>query len=208
METSFMRRLLPTLSDSETALFKSQGGPLASALFVNIPWDRTCRLEPQPLSVLLLRRLRLPLSLTTRTCQCASRRRWPPSDFRWKMQPPGYVGRLGEGCAPTPSRDMDLGPINPLDARKLEDVVDRLDTTLVCPLTRDGAAKPRAATMSGACPETARRRKEACHPELVGIRAERALLSWLVKWVVVSRQKQLNSFGTSPTRRSVRYHGC
>ena len=70
VETSFMRRLLPTLSDSENALFRCQGGPLASALFVSIPWDRTCRLEPQPLSVLLLRRLRLPLSLTTRTCRC------------------------------------------------------------------------------------------------------------------------------------------
>ena len=75
-------------------------------------------------------------------------------------------------------RDMDLGPINPLDARRLGVVVDGLalfggaqlavDTTLVCPLTRDGAAKPRAATMSGACPEVARRRKEARYPELVG----------------------------------------
>ena len=67
VETSFMRRLLPTLSYSEAALFRSQGGPLASAPFVSFPWDRTCRLEPQPLRVLLLRRLRLPLTFTTRT---------------------------------------------------------------------------------------------------------------------------------------------
>ena len=30
------------------------------------------------------------------------------------------------------------------------------DTTLVCPLIRDGAAKPRVATMSGACLEVSR----------------------------------------------------
>ena len=70
-------------------------------------------------------------------------------------------------------RDMDLGPINPLDARRLEVLVDGLplfglavDTTLACPLTRDGAAQPRAATMSGACLEVARR-TEARYPELV-----------------------------------------
>ena len=48
-ETSFMRRLLPTLSDSEAALFRSQGGPLASTLFVSIPGDRT---SPSPLHLL------------------------------------------------------------------------------------------------------------------------------------------------------------
>ena len=72
---------------------------------------------------------------------------------------------------------MDLGPIDQLDARWLEVVVGlplfggaqlAVDTTLVCPLTRNGAAKPRAATMSGACLEVARRRKEARYPELVG----------------------------------------
>ena len=161
-----MRRLLPILSDSEAALFRSQGGPLASAPFVSTPWDRTCRLEPQPLRVLLLRRLRLPLPsqrvpvdvvvLSTSLATIGRR---------------GLLGRLGrrgfllENAAAKVCReagrrvrtnaflrDMDLGPINPLDARRLEVVVDGLplfsgaqfavDTTLVCPLTRDGAAKP------------------------------------------------------------------
>ena len=69
--------------------------------------------------------------------------------------------------------DMDLGPINPLDARRL--VVDGLplfggtqlavDTTLVRPLTRDGAAKPRAATMSGAqCPDGESGQSAPCCP--------------------------------------------
>ena len=43
-----------------------------------------------------------------------------------------------------------------------------VDTTLVCSVTRDGAAKPRAATMSGACLEVARRRKEARLPRTRG----------------------------------------
>ena len=117
VETSFMRRLLPTLSDSEAALFRSQGGPLASAPFVSIPWDRTCRLEPQPLRVLLLRRPRLPLSLTTRTCRCgrpldvlghhrsacAVVERLGRRGFPLENAAARCVGRLGEGCAPTPS---------------------------------------------------------------------------------------------------------
>ena len=73
-------------------------------------------------------------------------------------------------------RDRDLGAFNLLDTRRLEVVVDGLpggaqlavDTTLVCPLTREGEARPRAVTVSGACLTVARRRKEAWCPELVG----------------------------------------
>ena len=39
-----------------------------------------------------------------------------------------------------------------------------MDTTLVCPLTREGEAKPRIASTSG----VRRRRKEAHYPELAG----------------------------------------
>ena len=75
-------------------------------------------------------------------------------------------------------RDMDLGAFNLYDTRRLEVVVNGLplfggaqlvvDTTLVGPLTREGEAKPRAATVSGACLAVARRRKETRYPELVG----------------------------------------
>ena len=61
-------------------------------------------------------------------------------------------------------RDMDLGAFNLFDTRRLEVMVDRLplfggaqlavDTTLVCPLTREGEAKPRAATVSGCVPHS------------------------------------------------------
>ena len=144
--------------------------------FVSFPRDQTCRLEPQPLRVLLLRRLRLPTHPlphpTTRTCRCGRpldhhrsacavvrrlvRRGFPLENAAAR------VCREAGGRVRTNAflRDMDSVSINPLDTRRLEVVVDGLplfggaqlavDTTLVCPLTRDGAAKPRTATMSGA----------------------------------------------------------
>ena len=74
VETSFMRRLLLTLSDSEAALFRSQLGPLASGPFVSIPWDRTCRLEPasSPSPPSPPHNAYLPM-------WPSSRRPWPPS---------------------------------------------------------------------------------------------------------------------------------
>ena len=63
-----------------------------------------------------------------------------------------------------------LHAINNLDSRRLKDVVDGLplirgaqlaiDTTLVSPLSRNGTARPRCATESGAALERARTRKE------------------------------------------------
>ena len=70
VESSFLNVVLPTLSDPDIALLKSQGGPLASAPFVSFPRSRATRLEPQVLKVLFLRRLRLPLPLTARVCRC------------------------------------------------------------------------------------------------------------------------------------------
>ena len=59
-----------TLSDAESAMLRSQGGPLASSPFISFPTYRTSRLEPQLLRVLFLRRMRLPLPLSARACQC------------------------------------------------------------------------------------------------------------------------------------------
>ena len=66
-------------------------------------------------------------------------------------------------------RDLDLGVVDQFVARRIQVVVDELllfqeaqlavDTTLVCPLTWEGEAKPRTATTSG---------KEARYPELAG----------------------------------------
>ena len=66
-------------SDPDIALLKSQGGPLASAPFVSFPTSRATRLEPQVFKVLFLRRLRLPLPLSSRLpVRPSSRHLWPP----------------------------------------------------------------------------------------------------------------------------------
>ena len=188
------------------------GRPSRFSAFRRTPWDRTCRLEPQPLRVLLLRCLRLPLPLTTRTCRCGR----PLDVLGHHRSACAVVGRLGCRGFPLENaaarvcreaggrvrtnaflRDMDLGPINPLDARRLEVVVDGLplfggaqlavDTTLVCPLTRDGAAKPRAATVSGACHEVARRAERGTLPRTCGESGQSALccLGWRSGWSIL-----------------------
>ena len=62
--------LLPTMTEPDQALLRSQGGPLAAVPFTSCPTDRLFRIEPQCFRVLLLRRLRLPLPLSQRNCRC------------------------------------------------------------------------------------------------------------------------------------------
>ena len=58
------------LTDAQKALMLSQRGPLASAAFTVVPTNRMTRMEAQPFRILLCRRLRLPLPLSSRTCRC------------------------------------------------------------------------------------------------------------------------------------------
>ena len=88
-------------------------------------------------------------------------------------------------------RDMDLLPLDRPDTRRLEVVADGLplhhgaqlaiDTTMVSPLRRNGAPRPRSTTVDGASLETARARKERRHPELSGQKEGPVLLSSLAK---------------------------
>ena len=87
------------------------------------------------------------------------------------------------GCCVKPQTNR-VGPrfglhaINNLDSRRLEVVVDGLslfrgaqlaiDTTLVSPLSPNGTARPRCATISGAALDRARIRKERRYRELAG----------------------------------------
>ena len=80
VETEFWDGLLPTLSNSDATLLRSQAGPLASIPFTVFPTDRSCRIDPQPFCILLLRRLRLPLPFTARSCVCG-RLLGPPSSL-------------------------------------------------------------------------------------------------------------------------------
>ena len=51
-------------------LVRSQGGPLAGLPFTAMHLNPHLRFEPDLFRVLLLRRLRLPLPLSSRTCRC------------------------------------------------------------------------------------------------------------------------------------------
>ena len=73
VETHFREGRMPTLSNRDLSLRRSQGRRLASVPFTIFPTDRTCRFDAQLFRILLLRRLRLPLPLTRRRCVCGRR---------------------------------------------------------------------------------------------------------------------------------------
>ena len=190
LEECFVRNYLwPRLR----ALFRSQGGPLASVPCTCFPIAPHCRFDPQPFRVLLLRRLWLPLPSTSRNCQCGL-----PLDSRGHHRAAcavaGVLGRRGftlESAAARVCReagarvsldvrvkDMDLARPDALDNRRLEVVADGLplfqgaqlavDTTAVSVLRRDGAPRRRVVSQDGAALDAARRRKERVYPELTG----------------------------------------
>ena len=76
LETKHLNeRVWPGMTDAERALLRSQRGPLASAAVTALPTSRATRMDGQPFRILLLRRLRLPLPLSSHTC----RKMWPPT---------------------------------------------------------------------------------------------------------------------------------
>ena len=60
----------PSLSDTDRAMSRSQRGPFAAAPFVALPTSRFSKFDAQVFRVLLRRRLRLPLPLSSRSCRC------------------------------------------------------------------------------------------------------------------------------------------
>ena len=61
--------IVPRLSPTKSALLRSQSGPMAGLPFSVVP-SSFARFCPQLFRVLLLRRLWLPLPLSSRTCRC------------------------------------------------------------------------------------------------------------------------------------------
>ena len=200
VESRSFEGVMDLLHDPQKALLRSQVGPLASAPFVAMQVDRMCRIESQSFRILHLRRLRQPLPLTEHSCRCGRlldsfghhRSACPVAGVLGTRGFPlenaaARICREGGGRVRTNVlvRDMDIGAFNPLDTRRLEVVVDGLplfrgaqiavDTTLVCPLTREGRARPRCANVSGAAITAARRRKER-YPELTGENARARLV--------------------------------
>ena len=148
-------------------------------------------IEPQLFRVLLLRRLRLPLPLSSRTCRCG-RVLDVFGHHRVSCAMAGVLGRRGFAVESISARicreaggrvsknvlvrDLDL-PVPVNDARRLEVVVDGLplfggvqlavDSTLVSALHCDGSARRGAGDRDGVALVAARRRKERTYPELV-----------------------------------------
>ena len=63
-------QLFTTMTESERAMVRSQGGPGAGAPFTVCPTGVETRIDPHLFRTLLLRRLRLPLSMSKSICRC------------------------------------------------------------------------------------------------------------------------------------------
>ena len=185
--------LFTRVGEDVQALVRSQGGPGAGLVLSTCPTCRVTKLETQLFRVVLLRRLRLPLPLTVRTCRCGLPLD-PCGHHRAACAHAGVLGRRGWAlenvlariCREAGGRvatnvmvrDLDLALPHVVDGRRLEVVVDGLplyggaqlsvDTSFVRALHRDGRPRRRAAVQDGVALTAARRRKEALYPELVG----------------------------------------
>ena len=195
--------LFTTLPSSTRALIRSQAGPMGGMALSATPTSMLTRIEPHLFRIVLLRRLRQPLPLSTRSCQCG--RLLDILGHRAACARAGFLGQRGFAIESVVARicreagcrvrtnvmvlDLDMGIPLVGDARRLEVVVDGLplfsgrqlavDATLVGALHADGSARPRAANEDGAALVAARRRKERTYPELVrpGSRARLVVLA-------------------------------
>ena len=194
LEIQHLSDTRPTLSPTDQAMLRSQGGPLAAAPFLALPTSRLTKLDPSVFRTLLLRRLRLPLPLTMRVCGCG-----PLLDafghHRSACAVSGVLGRRGFALESAMARicreagarvmtnvlvrDLDLNLHDHVDARRLEIVADGLplfggaqlaiDTTLVSAVRQDGTPRPGATVRDGVALREARRRKERVYPEVTGV---------------------------------------
>ena len=69
-DTFFWNQVWPNLSQADQALQRSKCGPLASTTWTALPVDSVCRIRSQSFRVLLCRRIRFPILLCSRICQC------------------------------------------------------------------------------------------------------------------------------------------
>ena len=183
--------LLPSVSASRQVLIRSQSGPVAGAAFTAIPTSALTSFTPQCFRSLLLRRLRLPLPSSVRTCRCG-RVLDNLGDHRASCPRAGVLAGRGFALEAAAARvcreagarvvtncmvrDMNLD-VPPDDGRRLEVVANNLplwngaqlaiDTTLISPLRSDGTPTSHAAHFDGVALQRARRRKERTYPELL-----------------------------------------
>ena len=67
---SFQEREWPAPDSTDSATSRSQRGPLAATPFVSLPSKWFSKFDPQSFRLLLRRRLRLPIPLSSRSCRC------------------------------------------------------------------------------------------------------------------------------------------
>ena len=172
----FKASVWPQLLEHERAMMRS---PLASTPLVSFPVDQTSRVDAGPFRALLLRRLRLLLPLSVRSCRCG-RLLDALGHHRAACATAGVLGRRGwalesvaarvcrEGGARVRAnvfvRDMDLAEHSRLDCRRL--ALSLVVSSL--PWNRDGRARRGTAQQNGKPLEEARRRKERTYSELAG----------------------------------------
>ena len=206
----------PLLTPSEQASVRSQSGPMASVPLTTFPVDRVMRFDSQSFRVLLLRRLRLPMPLSSRFCSCGR-----PLDVlghhRATCGKVGVLSRRGYAVVSTVAqicresgarvstnvmvRNFDIAQGN-ADSRRLEVVAEglslfggvqlALDAMLVSAHHGDGTPVRKADTLNGVALKYARKRKEDRYPELcaMGGRARLVVIAGEVggRW---SREAQI-----------------
>ena len=193
--------VLPGMSAGERALLRSQGGPLAALPYTVVPTCPLRRFDPDIFRVLLLRRLRLPLPLSSHSCRCGR-----PLDclghHRASCSRAGVLGRRGFALESAAARvcreagarvstnifvrDLDVVAVRAEDQRRIEVIAEGLpvfhgsqlaiDTTLVSPVRADGEPHRQCQDMDGAALDAARRRKARTYPELTGGRGRAKLV--------------------------------
>ena len=183
----------PGLAGAEQALMRCQSGSLASVSFTTLPVNRVSGVDSQLFRSLLLRRLRLPLPISVRSCRCG--RLLDVFGHHWAAcATAGVVGRRGfvvesaaaqiclEGGPRVPTnvmvQDQHISQTHHNDSRQLEVVAEglslfgggqlALDATLVSVLHRDDTAKSRADTSDGVALREVRARKERIYEEISG----------------------------------------
>ena len=159
IEQEHRESLFRVLAEPERTLLRAQGDSGAGVALQTCGICFFFRIDPALFRVLLLRRLRLPLRLSVRSCWCGR-----PFDSRGHRRAAcARAGVLGRRCFAVESaaaricreggarvttnsmvRDMDLAALNPGDARRLEIVADGLplfgcaqlaiDTTMISTL--------------------------------------------------------------------------
>ena len=226
----FQTVVLPRCLPPERALLRSEGGPLSGLPFVACPSSPHQRFASHLFRVLLLRRLHLPLPLSSRSCRCGR-----PLDarghHRTSCPTSGVLGRRGFALESAAARvcreagarvrtnvfvrDLDLLPQGVPDQRRLEVVAEGLPLFHGAQLAIElsgahGRAKlvVLAAEVGGRWSLEAQtflrllvRAKTRSLPEVLRVRARQA---WLFRWSSLLACSAGRAYASS----LLELHGC